>query len=71
MSKPFTLYTTAIFLFFVGVLLIRSGLKKEGFKAKMELVHYRPIRNYGKGFSIVLGIFCLALGILLLTITPK
>ncbi len=71
MSKTFTLYATAIFLFCVGVLLISNGLKKDGFKSKMQLVHYRPIRNYGKGFSVVLGIFCLILGILLLTIKPK
>jgi hypothetical protein len=71
MSKSFTLYGTSLFLIIAAVLLIRNGFKKADFKSTMNLIHYRPIRNYGKGFSIVLGILCLILGIILLTLKPQ
>jgi uncharacterized membrane protein HdeD (DUF308 family) len=71
MPKIFILYGTSLFLALAGILLIRNGLKKKDFKSTMELIHYRPIRNYGKGFSIALGVLCLILGIILLTMKPK
>jgi len=54
-------------LLFIGLLLIWSGLTKEDVNSKMRFIHYKPIRNYGKGYSIALGIFCLILGLLLFT----
>jgi uncharacterized membrane protein HdeD (DUF308 family) len=68
MSKIVTLYTTSVFLLLVGIWLVRNGLQKEDFKSKMKSVNYRPIRNYGKGYSVIIGIVCLILGILLLVI---
>jgi|JI6StandDraft_1071083.scaffolds.fasta_scaffold84203_1 cytochrome c biogenesis protein CcdA len=70
MSKSFTLYGTSLFLIIAAILLIRNGLKKGDFKSTMSQIHYRPIRNYGQGFSIALGILCLILGVILLTLNP-
>ena len=71
MPKIFILYITSLFLFIVGILLIRNGLKKTDIKSAIQLMNYRPIRNYGKGFSIALGVLCLILGIILFSIKPK
>jgi hypothetical protein len=68
MPKIVTLYATSIFLLLAGIWLVRNGLQKEDFKSKMKSVNYRPIRNYGKGYSVIIGIVCLILGILLLVI---
>ena len=71
MTKYFIVYGTVALLAFAGILLIRNGLKKENFKSAMNLVHYKPIRNYGKGFSIALGVLCLALAVMLLVVKSK
>lgn len=71
MLKIITLYAISVFLLLVGIWLIRNGLQKDDFKSKMELVNYRPIRNYGKGYSVIIGIVCLILGIVLLIVKYK
>ncbi len=71
MSKSFTLYGTSLILIIAAILLIRNALKKADFKYTISLIHYKPIRNYGKGFSIALGILCLILGVILLTLKPQ
>lgn len=71
MHKPLILYGISILIIIAGALLIRDGMKKTDFKSTMKFIHYRPIRNYGKGFTIALGILFLILGFILLTLKPK
>ena len=71
MPKVILLYTTSAFLVWAGMLFIKSSLKKPDAQSAMRFVHYRPIKNYGKGVLIALGIFYLLLGLLLLSISPK
>jgi hypothetical protein len=70
MSKAFILYGTSLFLIIAGVLLLRNGIKKSDFKTTMEMMNYRSIRNYGKGISIALGVLCIILGAILLSVKP-
>jgi len=68
MPKPFAFSGISFLLIATGVLLVRHGIKKADFKSEMESVHYRPVKNYGKGFSITLGLFCLILAIMLIAV---
>ena len=56
MLKLIILYGTSLLLPSEGVFLINNGLQKTDFISAMQIVHYRPGRNYRKGYSIVLGI---------------
>ena len=68
MPNHIVIYLAAGCLFFVGLLLVKYGLSKRDIKSSMQMVHYRPIRNYGKRFSIFLGVLCLTLSVLLLAL---
>lgn len=70
MQKILIIYSAAIFFVFIGVLLLKSGLKKQDFKDAIRNLNYRPIRNYGKTFSIMLGVLCIILGLSLLFLNP-
>jgi hypothetical protein len=60
------------FLFLAaGIYLINNGLQKTDFNSAMQMVHYRPSRKYGKGYSIALGILCVIGGLMLLTLKPR
>lgn len=66
MLKDFILYGTSCVFIIGGLVLVNTGLRKDDFKAIVKTVNYRPIRNYGKGYSIVLGVFCFILGLILI-----
>jgi hypothetical protein len=66
MIKILIQYTGAALFLLAGAWLVRDGLKKIDEKSAMRFAHYRPVKNYGKGFSIALGILCLVCGVLLI-----
>lgn len=59
------LYFSAILFLLFGLFLIRTGIKKESIKSALMKVTHAPTKNYGKLFSIVIGVLCIVLGILL------
>jgi hypothetical protein len=71
MSKTLLLYCASFVFVIVGVLLIRTGLKKESLKSLMMKINYVPTRNYGKFFYVALGILCFIIGIALLVSKSK
>lgn len=70
MSKIFILYGTSVLLTLAEILLLRNGVKKTDLKTTMRMMNYQPIKNYGKGYSIALGILCINSGVVLLLIKP-
>lgn len=71
MISSFILFGASSFFLFVGACLMRNGFRKDSFESSMRWIHYRPIRNYGKGFSILLGALCVILAIALLMVQFK
>lgn len=71
MSKTIFLYGACSVFIIAGMLLIRTGLKKESIRSAMIKVDYVPTKNYGKYFQIALGALCLIIGIALLVTKNK
>jgi hypothetical protein len=70
-QKYVIIYGMSFLFFAAGYFLLRNGLRKTDFKSAMEFVNYHPSRNYGKGYSIALGILCIIGGFLILSLKPK
>lgn len=71
MPKSTILYSSAALFFIAGYVLLQIGFRKTDFKSAIKEVHYRPVKNYGKGYAIALGILCIFLGLMLLTLKTK
>ncbi|MBC7873901.1 MAG: hypothetical protein H7Y01_07895 [Ferruginibacter sp.] len=71
MSKTIFLYGASSVFIIAGMLLIRTGLKKESISSEMMKVNYVPTKNYGKFFQIALGLLCVIIGIALLVTKNK
>ena len=63
MSQLVRTMIASFFSIIAGVLLLREGLKRKDFESTMRFIHYRPIKNYGKTYCIVVGVFFILVGI--------
>lgn len=64
MSSFYILWGVSGLTIIAGALLIQAGIRKEDYKTRIRFIHYTPIKNYGKGFKIYLGIVLILLGLI-------
>ncbi len=64
--KQILFYTLAGIFVLTGMFSIVSNFKKESPKEKIDRINYVPIKNYGKPFLLVFGLFLIVLGIVIL-----
>lgn len=51
---------------FISFYCFKAAFSKKTLTKEMEQMHYVPVKNYGRGFFILLGSICLIGGILLI-----
>lgn len=66
MGKQIILYSVGTIFIILGILLIQLNFKKKTFSDEMRFANYIPLKNYGKPFPFILGLFVLIMGLLLI-----
>lgn len=51
---------------FIGIYCFKAAFSKKTLTKEMEQVHYVPVKNFGRGFFILLGSVCMICGVLLI-----